>query len=493
MKKKYLLYCAIVILGILAFNFILPMGFYSTDGHYFWGLAKFIDAGKLANSNAFWSLYPAGYSFLVGLFQILFPWITYKGFSIFMLILTFCAGPWVIRKAYARLHLKAWECLLFFLFSISGFYLAIYFIQVVVAAQIIGYLALPLFPALFFSKRKRDLCLAILLLILLYFTHSMTAFLIIFTTAVSAIFSQNQQRSKYLLLLLLPFLGIKFLHFILINVYPSTNYEDLPLNHILAIFHLETSYRLPDMFVNNFRPYEFFLSGIPLFFWILPAGLKKKLHPEQTWYMTLFGICLLIALFFVDWNMLFPIPWVMDRYFSFMWLAIAFSAPYLYKKFKVSEKKLFASAAILFIFFGLGKAFWRSTRYEPDNEDLINWIDGMKVFVEEDEGPIVFMFGPAGVPYAYAAFAPHDIYFLFPVNIPETRTLNLTAPLVGFYSQIPTATKLEDLLIKYNISFIVYSKEFADEFANLKNSKHYSLVSNYKDQAFAYDLSRPEQ
>lgn len=491
MKKKYLLYCAIIILGILAFNFVLPMRFYSTDGHYFWGLAKFIDAGKLMNSNAFWTLYPAGYSFLIGIFQIIFPWITYREFSIVTLIFLLCIGPWIIHKAYLRLNLKPWECVLFFFLSISGLYLAIYFIQVVVAAQIVGYLALPLFPALFFSERKRDLRLAIVLLILLYLIHSMSAFLIIFTTAISAVFPQNRKRAKYLLMLISPFIALKLLHFALIYLFPSTNYEWLPLNAFLANFHLETSYRIPDMFINNFKPYEFFLSGIPLFFWILLVNIKRK--AEFTWYISLSLICSLIAAFFVNWNMLFPISWVMDRYFSFMWLAIAFALPYAYKEFKPREKKLFAAAALLFILFGTGTALWRSTRYEPDNEDLIDWIEGMSVFVQEDEGPIMFLFGPAGISYAYATFAPHDIYFLFPVHEPKEWLLNLKSPAAGFSGEIPNATEVENLLLKYNISFIVFSKEFADEFANLKNSKHYSLVSNYKDQAFAYDLSRAEK
>ncbi len=490
MRKKYLIYCLIVILAIVSFNAILSMNFYSTDGYYFWGLAKYIEAGKLENSKAFWTLYPAGFSFILSIVRIILPWLTYNELSLVMLIGIFCIGPWIIHKSFKKL--KFWECVSVFLFSVGGFYIAIYYIQVIVAAQIIGYLVLPIFPALFFSDRKRDLYLAIVFLILLYLIHSMTAFLIVLTTAFSAFFSANRKRAKYLFIAALPLMLIKLSHILLINIYPSENYSWLPLNSILSKVGLQTSFKHFNSVLAIFVPYEFLLSGIPLFFWILIFGFKKTVRkiPAFNWYFTLFTVCGLITIFFKNWDFLFTISWVKDRYFSFMWLAIVFSLPYVYKEFKPREKLLFKVATSIFILFGVGTGFWRPTRVESASADLITWIKGMSVFVDEQDGPIAFLFGPDGIPYAYSIFAPHDIFFLFPVHEPKEWFVNLKNPNAGFYSKLPNSTDIEALMLEYNISFIVYGKEFSEEFANLKNSKHYSLVSNYKDEAFAYDLNK---
>lgn len=493
MTKKYLIYCLVVIVFITGLNFVLPLQLYGTDGYYFWGLASYILEGKLENSNAFWTLYPAGFSFILSLIRMVLPWLDYKEAALSLLMLIFCAGPWIFHKAYRRLELTFQDCLFFFFFSAAGFYVASYYIEEVMAPQVFGYLILAIFPALFFSKRKRDLKLAIILILTLYLVHSMTVFIILFATAISAIFPATRKRAKYFFLLLSPFIFIKIVHWTLIITHSGeTDFFWFPFNNILQMAHLNTSYRILTESMTRFLPYEFILSGAPLFFWLIFLIFKKENRktPELFWFFTLFLICLGITINYKYWFYLFPIGWPLERYFGFMWLSIALSLPYIYQHLKSREKLLLKVCATLFILFGIGTAFWRVTRINPENADLLAWIEGMKSMVAVDEGPILFLFGPESIPYAYSTFAPHDIFFLFPAHQPKEWSLNLKNNTAGFYLEKPLASEMDRILQENNISLIVYGKEFNEQFSELNFSKRYSLVSDFNGLAYAYDLSK---
>lgn len=488
--KNYFLFSGVVIVGILGLHALLPLQFYSVDSHYFWGLAHYILEGKLQNSLIFWHIYPLFFAFPIAAAIFVFPSLSYTSMALGLLILLIVAGPLIFHRAYRELKLSFPALLFYFFFAMSGFYVVEYLVGETLVPQALGFLLLALFPALLFSKKKHDVFLALLLLVLIYFMHSATAFFILLATALSIFWKPTRKRVWLISLLLAPFLLLKALHLGLLL--GGVDIVNLPFNNFLQSLGLSTwDHGITDLF-RHFSLYQFVLSGVPFFFWVLflPFIKNKFRHPVVLWFVTLFLVSLFAFVAYDLWTELFHIGWPRDRYLGFLWLSFALTLPYGLKRQSRQFKTVFIPVAIFFIVFQFGMGFYRETRVQDDTEQLQAWINGLSQFVDEEDGPILFLVRENNPKtYAYSFYAPHDIYFSFPYDINKNYLINRRTDPPGFSGSIPSQEEIEAILLDENIPLVVFIEEFKEPFDFLQDSPQYEFVSSFQNEFHAYQLS----
>lgn len=482
--KYWFLYAVLVFPLFFLINKFWSLSQYGSDNYYFWGLSKYLFDGKFENSTVFWPIYPKLLSFLLIPIHVFFPKAELGDVLVTAMATIFALGPILFILIHKNQSVK--RNFLFFFFSISGFWIIDYVVGISLAPQTYAYLLIPIFPALFFSQKKYANFLAYILIIILYLLHSMTAFIILVTTALCFFWKECRQKSTFILVLLSPFLIIKILH--LLMLLTGFDFPNLPFNDLFEKINLQSSWKYITKRMVYFDMYNFFLTGIPFFFWILFLGLKNK-KPEVRWYLTLSGICLFIVFFYKYWHYLLPVPWPLDRYFGYFWLSISLMLPYLFYNWRINVQKKFVYVAIFFIVFQVFTAFKRETYKNKDFEGLIAWTYSLKEEIAASDDPILFMYKP-GITYAYGIFSPLDIYFNFSVDdATMALNLNLRSEDSKFIWDTESPEKIMKKIEQKNFSLIIYDSKFDEYFSLLKSDSSYELISKkifFTDKVFAY-------
>lgn len=471
---------------------IFQFQFYNEYGLYYWGLGKFLSVGKFANSEVFSLVGPGLSAFIIAFLLNVFPNFNYEFFMLGSIIIILIAGPFIFRLAYKDFNFSFKEILFYFFFAMSGFYVVDYLIYSIAAPQVLAYILLPLFPALLFSKNKNTNITAAILLLIIFLIHPATGFIISLVTAASYIWKSTRKSVWLFSLILGPIIILKVIHTGLIV--GGLEFSQLPLNDVLNNFMLSTGISANSNEFNFESFYQLILSGVPIFFWIiiLPFLNKKTKSPIIYWYLT-FSIILLFAYIgFAYWSELFGVfNWPRERYLGFLWLSFGLTLPFGMAAIKGKIiKKMIIVLALPFIVFQFGMAFYRLTIVDEGIESRMNFIQEIKEYISEADGPILYMASPDLVTMSYSYFAPHDIYFMFPTVLEDFK--NRREPITGYYRDFkPIDEEIENSLKDFDISLAILSKGVPQLLRVMDKSPNYELVITFAhkdDVIYVYDL-----
>ena len=483
--KKILLYSLVVIAAALILSQLTPLSLYGTDGYYFFGLSKYLLAGDLQNSYFFSFAYPAFFAVLLTPFQVLN--LSYEATSYIFLALYLISGPLIFHFIYKK---NPWHLsLFFFFFSMSGFFVVEVLVGKILLPQALGFLLLPIFPALLFSKEKNASSKATALLILIYLIHSATAFFILLSTALSFVFKPLRKKVWPFAAFLLPVLLIKGLHFILLQF--NVPFESLPLFDFLHSIGFSTADRELTQVYSELPLKDIILSGVPFALFLPPLiFFKKKENPVPMaayWFSALFIVTLFTLIFYQSWSELVPIGWTRSRYLGFSWLALALMLPLTFSTQTPKFKKIFSALALIFIIFQFTMAIQREAQVDTYVEDQIAWITNLQE--EVPNGNVFFMSAKNFGTYAYGILSPRSIYFHFPsqqghYNIEGTQ--NKRTPFPTFHGE-PSKANAESFFSEANISLIVVHNEFWEPFTFLEESPAYKELTPFQGELKAYE------
>ncbi|MBU0981948.1 hypothetical protein KKC94_04630 [Patescibacteria group bacterium] len=476
--KKILLYSLATIAALLLINFIWPLQFYGTDGYYFWGLGKYILAGKFANSEIFSHIYPLTFAFFTAPIQALFPSAEPKTLGLIFISFYLLVGPVIFAATYKLKTPK--ETFYYFFFAMSGFFVVEYLIGESVLPQVFGYLLLPVFPAILFSQHKNATLLAAIFLFFVYLIHSATAFFILLSCAITFFWKPARKRTLPFFILAIPLITIKTVHLFAIGLdFP------LPFNHILFKWGLGT---LPADLPSNYFDLsltQFLLSGVPFFFWILTLPFTNKKRPPQIYFFfSLFLVTTFAFFLYPQWSELFPVNWPRDRYLGLLWLSFALTLPFTLKAQSLTFRKIFIPISILFIVAQFSLALKRESTVDPYIDSQIAWIQSIKT-----DGAILFMSHENFNTYAYGILSPADIYFHFPNpdgGLPKEMLINKRIASSSFNGHDPNPEDIQNFLTENGIKLVVFSKEFQPEFNFLLQSESFSQLSSFNDEIFVF-------
>lgn len=314
------------------------------------------------NTLVAWPIYPKLFAIILAIPFLVLPTLKYSTLVLGVLILWMLIGPPIFKLTYKKLKLSFLESVFFFFFAMSGFFVMEYIIGEILVPQVIGFILLPLFPALFFSENKKERSLSIPLLFLIYLLHSATAVLIGMATVFSFAWKQTRSKTKRFFILASPILLLKSIHFFQLLTGMENIFLSDKLFFLRAVLGTERRINLPPVY-HSLSLQELILSGLLLYIFIpiLLFKNKKNRTPLAYWALTLFGISLLPLIIFDVWNSLFNFGWPKIRYLGFAWLSLAIMAPFFYKNLSLIKQKAFILLSSFFIVFQFGLAWQRET------------------------------------------------------------------------------------------------------------------------------------